>query len=77
MTSLPSNTVFELIDVPLAELGLLWEVGDAAAAALWIPPALLDTYVNLDTATRPAVHEMTADAGLRWDAHRAQGSGGH
>ena len=62
------HRLFELVDVPFTELGLVWEIGDAFAAAAWIPPDSIAAYVGIDVATRPIVRRLTADAGRRWEA---------
>jgi ribosomal protein S18 acetylase RimI-like enzyme len=59
---------FELVDQHLAQLGLLWEIGDAYGAAAWIPPSHLEDYLRVEAATRPAIAELTADGGERWGA---------
>jgi GNAT superfamily N-acetyltransferase len=59
---------FELLNRPLAELGCLYEIGDASAAAAWIPPDAQEVWARVDAATRPAVRELTSDGGRRWEA---------
>jgi GNAT superfamily N-acetyltransferase len=62
---------FELIDSPLAELGLLRVIGEAHAAAAWIPPESLAAYLRIEAGSRPAIADLSADGGRRhaviWD----------
>lgn len=59
---------FELLETPLAELGFLWEIGDAVAAAGWIPAGADEVLLRIDTATRPLARELSDDGGQRWEA---------
>lgn len=58
---------FRFIDEDFARLGMLWECGDAEGAAVWIPPDHAGL-AEVDAATRPKVHAITDDGGLRHDA---------
>ncbi len=59
---------FELLDTPLAQLGLVWEIGDADAAAAWVPPNSSESWASIDASTRPLIRELTADGAPRWEA---------
>jgi len=48
---------FSFLDEVLAPLGLLWEAGDAAGAAVWIPPGT--RLEDVDAASRPRIHTVT------------------
>jgi ribosomal protein S18 acetylase RimI-like enzyme len=59
---------FGLLELPLAELGFLWEIGDAVAAAGWIPPGSDDVLLRIDAATLPLARELSNDDGRSWTA---------
>jgi ribosomal protein S18 acetylase RimI-like enzyme len=59
---------FELLEMPLAELGFLWEIGDAVAAAGWIPPGSEEVLSRIDPATLPLARELSSDDGRSWKA---------
>lgn len=59
---------FERLDAPLAAMGLLWEIGDAVAAAAWIPPDAHEAWAEIDAATLPFVREISPDGGRGWEA---------
>jgi ribosomal protein S18 acetylase RimI-like enzyme len=48
---------FSFVDDVLAPLGMLWEAGEAAGAALWIPPGT--RLEEFDAASRPGIHTLT------------------
>jgi ribosomal protein S18 acetylase RimI-like enzyme len=59
---------FELLETPLAEKGFLWEIGDAAAAAAWIPAGSEQVFVQINAATLPLARELSDDDGRSWEA---------
>ena len=53
----------ELLDTPLAQLGFVGEIGDADAAAAWVPPHSSESWASVDASTRPLIREL----GGEWD----------
>lgn len=60
--------LFRILDEPFAETGWLWEVGDAAGVALWIPPDGEARFLEIELETRDAIDAMTEDDGIRYRA---------
>jgi GNAT superfamily N-acetyltransferase len=60
--------LFERLDAPLASMGFVWEIGDAVAAAAWIPRGAHEAWAEIDAATLPYVREISPDGGRRWEA---------
>lgn len=60
---------FALYDGELVDEGWLWEAGDAAGAALWVPPGGETRYGEVDERiTKPAVRdELSDDEGARYE----------
>ena len=61
--------LFRILDEPIAETGWLWEAGDAAGVALWIPPdgeaRFLEIELRLRTDDRraaPRIFDVTVAA---------------
>jgi len=48
---------FRFVDEVLAPIGMLWEAGDAAGAAVWIPPGT--RLEDVDEASTPGIHTLT------------------
>lgn len=59
---------FTLLDEEWADLGVLWEAGDAAGAAAWIPPEQHDALADQNAALRDAFHALSPDGGVLHDA---------
>ena len=59
---------FTLINEQWADLGVLWESGDAAGAAAWIPPDQQNGLADQNAQLRDAFHALTSDGGVRHDA---------
>ena len=59
---------FEYFNDTLARLGMLWEAGRARGAAVWIPADADNAFTQAVDASRPSVHTLTNDSGLRYDA---------
>ena len=51
--------LFRIQDEPFAETGWLWEAGDAAGVALWIPPDGEARFLEIELETRDAIDAMT------------------
>jgi len=60
--------LFRILDEPFAETGWLWETGDAAGAALWIPPDGGERFLEIERGTRDAIDAITIDGGVRYRA---------
>ena len=60
--------LFRILDEPFAETGWLWEAGDAAGVALWIPPDGEARFLEIELGTRDAIDAMTEDDGIRYRA---------
>jgi ribosomal protein S18 acetylase RimI-like enzyme len=60
--------LFRILDEPFAETGWLWEAGDAAGVALWIPPDGGARFLEIELETRDAIDAMTEDDGIRYRA---------
>ena len=60
--------LFRILDEPFAETGWLWEAGDAAGVALWIPPDGEARFLEIELETRDAIDAMTEDDGIRYRA---------
>jgi GNAT superfamily N-acetyltransferase len=60
--------LFRILDEPFAETGWLWEAGDAAGVALWVPPDGEARYLEIELETRDAIDAMTEDDGVRYRA---------
>jgi hypothetical protein len=60
--------LFRILDEPHAETGWLWEAGDAAGVALWIPPDGGERFLEIERGTRDAIDAMTVDGGVRYRA---------
>ena len=60
--------LFRILDEPFAETGWLWEAGDGAGAALWIPPDGGGPFLEIERGTRDAIDAMTIDGGIRYRA---------
>jgi len=60
--------LFRILDKPFAETGWLWEAGDGAGAALWIPPDGGERFLEIERGTRDAIDAMTNDGGVRYRA---------
>jgi GNAT superfamily N-acetyltransferase len=61
---------FSLYDGEVVEDGWLWEAGDAAGVALWVPPDGGDRYVEVDERIMRTVmrNELSDDRGARYEA---------
>lgn len=59
---------FTLIDEQWADLGVLWEAGDAAGVAAWVPPQELQGLADQNAALRDGFHALSPDGGVRHDA---------
>ena len=51
--------LFRILDEPIAETGWLWEAGDAAGVALWIPPDGEARFLEIELESRDAIDAMT------------------
>jgi ribosomal protein S18 acetylase RimI-like enzyme len=60
--------LFRIMDEPFAETGWLWEAGDAAGVALWIPPDGEARFLEIELETRDGIDAMTEDDGIRYRA---------
>ena len=60
--------LFRILDEPIAETGWLWEAGDAAGVALWIPPDGEARFLEIELESRDAIDPMTEDDGIRYRA---------
>jgi ribosomal protein S18 acetylase RimI-like enzyme len=60
--------LFRILDEPFAETGWLWEAGDAAGVALWIPPDGEARFLEIEQETRDAIEATTEDGGVRYRA---------
>ncbi len=60
--------LFLVMNERFAETGWLWEAGDAAGVALWIPPGGEQRYREIEMQTRDAIDAMTDDGGVRYRA---------
>jgi ribosomal protein S18 acetylase RimI-like enzyme len=60
--------LFRILDEPFAETGWLWEAGDAAGVALWIPPDGGERFLEIERGTRDAIDAMANDGGVRYRA---------
>ena len=60
--------LFRILDEPFAETGWLWEAGDAAGVALWIPSDGGERFLEIERGTRDAIDAMTLDGGVRYRA---------
>jgi GNAT superfamily N-acetyltransferase len=60
--------LFRILDEPFSEIGWLWEAGDAAGAALWVPPDAAERFLEIELRTRDAIDAMTEDGGIRYRA---------
>jgi GNAT superfamily N-acetyltransferase len=49
------------------ELGVVWEVGDANGAAVWVPPGRSEAWEG-DPWNQPRIGALTDDAGARYDS---------
>ena len=63
-----TRAYFALIDEQWADLGVLWEAGDAAGAAAWVPPDHLSGLADLNDRMSEAFRALTSDEGARHDA---------
>lgn len=63
-----STEMFRIVDERFAEAGWLWEAGDAAGVALWIPPDGDARYLEIEQDTRDAIDALTDDEGVRYRA---------
>jgi len=60
--------LFRILDEPFAETGWLWEAGNAAGVALWVPPDGEARFLEIELGTRDAIDAMTEDDGVRYRA---------
>lgn len=60
--------LFRILDEPFSEIGWLWEAGDAAGVALWVPPDAAARFLEIELQTRDAIDAMTDDGGIRYRA---------
>jgi ribosomal protein S18 acetylase RimI-like enzyme len=60
--------LFRILDEPFAETGWLWEAGDAAGVALWVPPDGEARFLEIELESRDAIDAMTEDDGVRYRA---------
>ncbi len=51
-----------------AELGMLYEAGDGAGVAAWVPPGSTERMVEMEVGTRAAIAATTTDGGARYFA---------
>jgi ribosomal protein S18 acetylase RimI-like enzyme len=49
-----------------ARLGMLYEAGDGAGVAAWVPPGAQQAMIEMEKGTRAAIAETTADGGARY-----------
>jgi GNAT superfamily N-acetyltransferase len=54
--------MFDLVDVPFAREGWLWETRDASGVAMWVPPDGMARYHEIEDATDAEVSALTDDA---------------
>jgi predicted N-acetyltransferase YhbS len=59
---------FTLILEQWADLGVLWEAGEAAGAVTWLSPEHVDALATSNTVIRESVHALSPDEGVRHDA---------
>ncbi len=59
---------FTLIDDDWADVGALYEAGDAAGAAVWVPPGHDHSLADQNAALQEAFHALAPDGGIRHDA---------
>jgi ribosomal protein S18 acetylase RimI-like enzyme len=60
--------LFRILEEPFAETGWLWEAGNAAGVALWVPPDGEARFLEIELGTRDAIDAMTEDDGVRYRA---------
>jgi len=58
---------FEAVLHAYAGAGLLFEAGDAAGMAVWVPPDRLSVFEAMDALSRSAIRPLTDDGGARYD----------
>jgi GNAT superfamily N-acetyltransferase len=58
---------FRRWDADNIELGIVYEIADAAGAAVWVPPELADRWTELERLARPDIYALTADNGRRFE----------
>jgi GNAT superfamily N-acetyltransferase len=58
--------LFEVLDRRFAHTGWLWEAGDAAGVALWIPPDGAARFLEIELETRQELAALTEDGGVRY-----------
>ena len=49
-----------------AKLGMLYEAGDGAGVAAWVPPGATERMVEMEVGTRTAIAATTTDGGARY-----------
>jgi GNAT superfamily N-acetyltransferase len=62
-----TRAYFQLLDEVWADLGFLWEAGDGAGAAAWVPPDGLSGLADVNERLSDAFRPLTSDAGARHD----------
>ena len=60
--------LFGVLEERFVHTGWLWEAGDAAGVAFWIPPDAGDRFLRIERETRDAIDAMTDDGGIRYRA---------
>jgi len=59
---------FASIYLDIADQGVIWEAGDAAGFAVWIPPGAADDMFASDEAVRGMLAPLTDDGGVKYEA---------
>jgi ribosomal protein S18 acetylase RimI-like enzyme len=61
------ETMFAAIYEGIADSGVIWEAGDAAGFAVWIPAGAHQEMFDSDAAVRDRLSPLTDDGGARYD----------
>jgi GNAT superfamily N-acetyltransferase len=59
---------FLALDEPFADMGLLWEAGDGAGAAVWVSPMHANGMAEVNALMKERLHALGNDRGVRHDA---------
>jgi ribosomal protein S18 acetylase RimI-like enzyme len=62
------RTNFRAFGGGFAELGMLYEAGDGAGVAAWVPPGETERMVEMERGTRERIAATTSDGGARYFA---------
>jgi GNAT superfamily N-acetyltransferase len=59
---------FALIEEVWADMGVLWEAGEAAGVAAWVPPHQMNDLTAVNAALRDGRFALSVDGAARYDA---------